>query len=194
MKDPETAEEKEKSNLRFFWFLFFELWSFRDQIVRYQIVLVPNCPGTELSLYRIVRDQIVRDRIVRTPFTKKTVKEEYVFTVFWIENAFATLVQSLGTPERYYSTRMWFYLFNCFRFITCFTFRIIQLFCPLEGTLGPSRRNAITCNLGLCFDAGCRNSCSQPINDRHSCKNCCASKQRPKLKEFRFRLDGPFCF
>ena len=33
----------------FFRFLFFELWSFRDQIVRDQIVLVPNCPGTELS-------------------------------------------------------------------------------------------------------------------------------------------------
>ena len=46
MKDAKTGESKEKSNLRF---LFFESWSFRDQIV-----LVPNCPGpnclsTELS-------------------------------------------------------------------------------------------------------------------------------------------------
>ena len=73
MKDPESAEQEKKSNFIFFRFLFFGLWSFRDQIV-----LVPHCPGTELSgselaLYRIVRDRIVRDqnirdRIVLAPF------------------------------------------------------------------------------------------------------------------------------
>ena len=49
MIDPESAEQKEKSNFIFFRFIFFELWSFQDQIVRDQMVLVPNCPGTELS-------------------------------------------------------------------------------------------------------------------------------------------------
>ena len=46
MKDAQSAESNTKL---FFRFLFFELWLFRDQIVRDQIVLVPNCPGTELS-------------------------------------------------------------------------------------------------------------------------------------------------
>ena len=49
LKEPESAEQKEKSNFIVFRFLFFELWSFRDQIVRDQIVLVPNCPGPDKS-------------------------------------------------------------------------------------------------------------------------------------------------